>query len=417
MAINDIDDLRREFPGHFQNRDSRVPEGYLRIPTNEPGPAVSPPAEGGEADLEVEEARDPAEVLEDHLAEPEPSHDLEPLDPEAREAFGGHPGGIQDDFPWEQDGGAGGAGPRTTVIERLAFYLPFHNYRDWWGIYIFPEGILKIRQEMQPFFQRHGIGPREQVRFAKQLLYFHEFYHHAVESFGARLEAISNQPCYLNGFSIRYQQTFSSPQCLEETCANSYAREKIAGGCRGLGISRADVAAGINNWFSGQPPGYREAANTNRSWGRNIRPLLYEDYIQATLGIGPPTSPGGNARVPISGSGVQAAWSAAGYLDRGIGDIRARIAYLIPKGSPIYNRLPTDVRTCVKGRNFKQKLRDLGIARFHRHGTKHDLWIPVGGGRPVSIPRHDGVDIPKGTMRGILSQLGASMSIDDFLAA
>lgn len=362
--------------------------------------------------IEEGESPDPANVLEDELAGMDPFVDLGPLDPEMRERFGGHPGGIRD----EDSSGLAGVVRKTTVIDRLAFYLPFHFYRDWWGIYIFPEGILRIRQELQPFFRTHGIAPNDQVRLAKQLLYHHEYYHHAVESFGTRLEAVLNQPCYVRGFSPRYQQTAHSSLCLEETCANSYAREKLLKNHAALGVGRRDLAAAINEWFEGQPAGYREACATTGSWPRTLRPKLYEDYTQAIPGFGIPALPGSNARPPIAGRSINAAWSVAGHMDRGIGDIRSRIAYLIPKGSPIYNRLPTDARTCFKGGSFKQKLKSMGIARFHRQGGAHEIWESISNGHRVAIPRHDGVDLPKGTMRGILRQLGVAMSIDDFLS-
>lgn len=413
MAIDDIDNLRREFPAHFQDKDSGVLPGYLRLPTNEPATITHPSDEELNLDEPQDPDADPASIIEEELAEWDPHAELESLDPELQDIFGGHPGGVQDDRPENHTG----LDPKTTVIDRLAFYLPFHYFRDWWGIYILPEGILRIRQELQPFFRIHGIGPREQVRLAKQLLYHHEYYHHAVESFGTRLEAVVNKPCYLSGFSPRYRQTVHSSQCLEETCANSYAREKLLKNHKALGVARGDLAAAINHWFSGQPSGYREAKDTNGTWTKKLRPLLFEDYVQATPGLGSVLSSGASARSPISSSGVAAAWSIAGHMDRGIGDIRSRIAYLIPKGSPLYNRLPTDARTCVKGRSFKQKLKSLGIARFHRQGGSHEIWESTSNNCRVPIPRHDGVDIPKGTMRGILRQLGTSMSIDEFLAA
>lgn len=411
MAINDIEDLRREFPANFQDKDPGIPTGSLRLPTNEPGPMVLQPEQVFEAEQEPE--ADPSQILEDHLAEWDPFTELEPLDPGLQEIFGGHPGGVQEDRPENHTG----LNPKTTVIDRLAFYLPFHYFRDWWGIYIFPEGILRIRQEMQPFFRVHQIGPREQVRLAKQLLYHHEYYHHAVESFGTRLEAVTNQPCYLQGFSPRYQQTAHTSQCLEETCANSYAREKLLMHHKALGVPRALLAQAINKWFSGQPLGYQEAMSTNGSWRRQLRPKLYEDYVQSCPGLAGANQGAGVSRPPITGQGVAAAWSVAGHMDRGIGDVRSRIAYLVSKGSPLYNRLPVDARTCVKGRSFKQKLKSRGIARFQRQGGSHEIWASTSNGRKVPIPRHDGVDLPKGTMRAILRQLGCSMSIDDFLKA
>ena len=38
------------------------------------------------------------------------------------------------------------------------------------------------------------------------------------------------------------------------------------------------------------------------------------------------------------------------------------------------------------------------------------------GGQSVPIPRHDGMDLPKGYSQGILKQLGVDMNVEQFLA-
>jgi predicted RNA binding protein YcfA (HicA-like mRNA interferase family) len=410
MAIDHIEDLRREFPGHFQDRDPKIlADEVLRVPTLDPDPRrrrTDPDAldEETRESMEVIPEQDPAAPLEDWLAEQFPEVGLDPLPGELIDQLGNHPGGLTND---PQLPGAG----HSIVIERLAFYLPFHSYRDWWGIYIFPEGILRIRQELAPFFQRYKITPKDQVKVAKRILYHHEYYHHATESFGTRLEAMLGRPCYLQGFNPLYQRTFLTSGCLEETCANSYAREKTIEKSLGSRVSKTVFRDEINHWIRGSLPGYKEAANTGNNWPSELRPEFYESCLNACLpllGVPPRT---------LNFYGRQATWLAAGHFDRGIGDVRSRISYVIQKGSTIYNRLPTDVRTCIKGGSFKQKLRRLRIGQFLRQGGSHEVWEPFGGGRSVQIPRHDGVDIPKGTMRGILRQLGSSMSIDDFLNA
>lgn len=411
MAIDHISTLRSEFPGHFENRDPGIPvDKILRIPTLEPDPSRQ---RTGNDDSEVESSEsrevvpdvDYGESLEDWIAEQPTDVWLEPLSDDQIGVYGDHPGGVAND---PRPPGTG----RSTIIERLAFYLPFHSYPDWWGIYIFPEGILKIRQELAPFFLKNSISPRDQVKIAKRILYYHEYYHHATESFATRLEGVFNQPCYLNGFTPLYRRTHLKPQCYEEACANSYAREKTIEKRVGLKVSKSQYRSEINRWFKGMPDGYAEAKDTGADWGSTLRPGFFESCLNECLpllGI-PARKLGPHAEV--------AAWLTAGHFDRGIGDVRSRISYMIQKGSPLYNRLPTDVRTCIKGRSFKQKLRSLGIGRFLKQGGAHELWVPSSGeGRPVPIPRHDGVDIPKGTMREILRQLGSTMSIDEFMRA
>jgi hypothetical protein len=407
MAIDHITELRREFPGHFKDRDLEIPDDdILRIPTLEPDPRQRSNQIEGHEEESAEDilGDDPATLLEDWLAEQEPEVLLEPMPGKWTDAFGGHPGGLTND---QVHPGSG----RSTIIERLAFYLPFHAYKDWWGIYIFPEGILRIRQELASFFMQHQIVPREQVNISKRILYHHEYYHHAVESFATRLEALFGQSCYLNGFSPLYKRTFGTRHCFEETCANSYAREKTIEKSKSPSLPKDVLRSNIDNWFRGAPPGYAEANGTGTVWSKDVRTEFFESCLNACLpllGVSP-RSIGPYAR--------SAAWLAAGHFDRGIGDVRTRICYVIPKGSPLHSRLPLDLRTCIKGRSFKQKLAQLRIARFIKQGGAHELWQPYAGGRAVPIPRHDGMDLPKGTMRAILRQLNSSMSIDEFLRA
>ena len=159
------------------------------------------------------------------------------------------------------------------------------------------------------------------------------------------------------------------------------------------------------------PPGYCEAANTGPSWDQNLRSEFYECCLDACLPL-----LGMSARL-LQKKASQSSWLAAGHFDRGIGDIRSRITYLIKKGSRFEQAMPLDMRECIKGSAFKRKLGELQIAKFLRHGSGHDIWLPWNGGRPVPIPRHDGVDLPKGTLRAILKQLGAAMSVEQFLAS
>ena len=419
MAIQHIEDLRREFPNNFQDLDSGiVPDDYIVIPTDGPNSSRDRPLDEkidqerdeSEESFSGEIVRDPAESLESWLADDPVDGSLEPLSDNELKIFGGHPGGLVNNPP-------GGHPGSTSVIDRLAFYLPFHSFRTWWGIYLLPEGILTVRRELTPFFRANGIGGRDQVRIAKRLLYHHEYYHHAVESFGTRLEAITNRSVYLSVFTPRYLATRLTSDCYEEICANSYARERVLSGLEGIPAPKRGLRDAINQWFDGQPPGYKKAALTTGSWKRVERSRLYEDYLDSWQNVAfrRPTSL--QTLAAIKGAS-QVAWAAAGDLDRGIGDIRSRISYIVRKGSPLHSRLPVDARTCLKLRAFKQKLRDFRIGRFEKQGGKHELWAPWRrDGRLVPIPRHEGRDLPTGTMRAILKELGSQMSLEEFLSA
>ena len=177
---------------------------------------------------------------------------------------------------------------------------------------------------------------------AKRILFHHEIYHHMIESFSSRLEAIVNQPCYLQGFSPRYKQKILSNSCFEEICANSYAREKTLEQLHpGRNPSRNRLIEGINLGFSTQPSGYSEASKTTASWKSDHRPPQFEDSVNHSLGIQ-------GTRPQPSPQNISPIWESASFFDRDIGNINSRISYLVKRNSPLSKRLPLDVRTCIK---------------------------------------------------------------------
>ena len=88
-------------------------------------------------------------------------------------------------------------------------------------------------------------------------------------------------------------------------------------------LSRDRTREGINRWFSNQPSGYAEASNKT-SWKSDLRPSLFEDYVNHSPGLQgtranqvPRTShPSGSRLV---------------FFDRGIGNINSNISYLVKK--------------------------------------------------------------------------------------
>ena len=315
MAKEDIDKIRQALPKHFENLDDQLlidEDNYQIIPTDDPG----------DVNLQREEdyhIREPEgmyptsdEIIEHENAQVD-IDEIRPQDPSEKEinAFGGHPGGLIKN--------PNGSTGKTTPIDALAFYLPYHSYPNYWGIYLLPEGIIQIMIEMKDFFKYHKISQLDQVRICKNMLYHHEFYHHRVESFGTRLEAVLNQPCYLNGFTPRYNTTALTSDCFEEICANSYTREETLRKIHCNSKLKDDLKMAINDWFRNQPDGYKQASNTNsKTWVTEFRVKLYEDYLKSCPGIQ------GSPRPPANS--IESVWNAAGYLDRGIGNVKSKIS-------------------------------------------------------------------------------------------
>ena len=53
-----------------------------------------------------------------------------------------------------------------------------------------------------------------------------------------------------------------------------------------------------------------------------------------------------------------------------------------------------------------EKLLKLGGCRFAKSGKKHDRWYSPITDSYFSVPRHDGKEIPSGTLKAILKQAG-----------
>ncbi len=93
------------------------------------------------------------------------------------------PGGPDLDFPSDQSVKQ----PITPPFDVQAYYLPFHFYRDRWGIYVRASGILELVRCIveRDFLYKHE---RWIFGFVSKSLFLHEFFHHAVEVSCSRLE-------------------------------------------------------------------------------------------------------------------------------------------------------------------------------------------------------------------------------------
>tara|TARA_Y100001970_G_scaffold271215_1_gene366103 strand:+ start:9 stop:980 length:972 start_codon:yes stop_codon:yes gene_type:complete len=122
---------------------------------------------------------------------------------------------------------------REQTIQRgppCAWYQPIHFYPNNWGIYIRKSCIKKEMVKLARITNLSKVrGPNKKIQLylaAFLEFYFHEQFHHKVESFGFRLLA-SDLTRHRHGsiykhYMIRiYQQYFGTSDCLEESLANA----------------------------------------------------------------------------------------------------------------------------------------------------------------------------------------------------
>ena len=271
----------------------------------------------------------------------------------------------------------------------LAFYLPFHSYPSKWGVYIYLEGIQRITCALQDYSNAYSISKYDQLQTAYELLFFHEKYHHSIEVFTTRLETVLETPCHQNVMN-QYLRTQGTPFCYEETCANSFARERVLEGARSS--AKKALAEAINEFFSGQPAGYREAANTTqKSWTHDTRKLLYLDYLAAAK--------------RTTASKIDANfWDLSGNWDQGSRDVNDRV-FIITRHDSKLAKSRAGVVLELKTGQFKKQLGRLGAKKL-KEGARHEQWIC--NGKKSHIGRHNSVDVNRNTARSILGDLGLS---------
>jgi hypothetical protein len=109
----------------------------------------------------------------------------------------------------------------------LGFYRPFHFFEDW-GIFIKATGqarrTISLKRSIENDQNQFGNPSIEACYLiSKTFTFFHEFYHHKIESLAIKFELITRQAYYTKGFHCLYCNTLNTDRCLEEAFAHTYA--------------------------------------------------------------------------------------------------------------------------------------------------------------------------------------------------
>ena len=114
--------------------------------------------------------------------------------------------------------------------DKAAWYQAFHSYPNTWGIYIKQDALLKLSIRMSRFMP-------DQIKFSSSTtatlyklawlcFFYHEYFHHMVESFATWVEQVSYSPIYLDYNMKIYTPTIQSKKKkmqdlnIEEALAN-----------------------------------------------------------------------------------------------------------------------------------------------------------------------------------------------------
>lgn len=104
-------------------------------------------------------------------------------------------------------------------------------------------------------------------------------------------------------------------------------------------------------------------------------------------------------------------WRTAPHMFNGIANIKSRVNYIIPRGSPLAARLP--FRPLLPPSKLVKKLKELIGLKFLRSGGNHDIYRTPNG-KNISIPRHQR-DLGRGLLRKILREVGLDIGLEGFL--
>jgi len=234
-------------------------------------------------------------------------------------------------------------GYSVAPTDCLAFYLPYHYYYPtWWGVYLLLEGVTYLAN----FIYHKQSGPKILSNYdcwlaARLYLFYHEIYHHNIETFASRLEISHRISTYKLGFNNYYLRTKGTPACLEESLAEANAYRKTI---RFFDtVKKSELRAIFQDFINSSPPGYYEAGfylGSNFIEGRN---RFAEDNHHECF-------PAVVAKSPEI-------WNASKYLFRVFTDKgHGRAKYIINKSSPLVNRLPLRPRIKMSALKKKRQL-------------------------------------------------------------
>ena len=382
MSVEDIETLKEQLPQLFESRN---------LPAAWEGNLISIPVHDPEAIIHS------SEVLDMHGVN---NLEAEYSDIETLGADWVEPGSSVPDIFTEPvpglEGKYGGAPisyrdrDRSPPPDCLAFYLPFHYYYpNFWGIYIFFEGVLWLAGDIV-HRSKGTVSPVRAIEAARLFLYYHEAFHHQTECFATRLELTHRKPFYKSGFERLYESTAGTVHCVEEGLANAAALQKTA-----MRLKHRNTDVALSEYVREAPPGY-DQGNAIRKKFLSTKCRFAEDNQNICL----PLLPRRNPKI----------WLTAPYMFNGISNIKGRVNYVIHRGSGLSERLP--FRPLLSPDKIVKKLRDLVGLEFVRNGGNHEIWRTKSG-KTISIPRH-ARDLGRGLLRQILREAGLNMGLDEF---
>ena len=151
-----------------------------------------------------------------------------------------------------------------------AWYCPIHYFGSSWGIFIREDCLKRMISELGIYIDpsRVRLSSRQLLLQARNAvfyyLYFHEQFHHKIESLGFRF-LVAHQVDFYRLYKKKvYRPTLFSKDCLEESLANAEAFRRFSE-TRYSERLHPEVIRAIRAYavdeMTASPPGYREGTN------------------------------------------------------------------------------------------------------------------------------------------------------------
>lgn len=285
--------------------------------------------------------------------------------------------------------------------DALAVYLPFHRYPEMWGIYLLDAGVASLATDLQRIMRLLGssISNREALKLAQVYLFHHEAYHCAVESFALRCELPMRRPVYRTGLRKLYVQPWSWGEPHEETLATAYGIRKVRDNLR---LPPADLTAAIDalrvymTWCS---PPYAAGVSylSDTQFDELERQFMEEGLRLSTRRALAPSAwtMGTQLMSPLIQRNRKYAW----ICDRADFRKRSRLSVHYFRRRDVISCLErlADVKAEAGGRH-------LHLVREYENGAqrvKRRTQVPSG-------------EIPRGTLGGMLKDLGLELNVHEF---
>jgi hypothetical protein len=306
--------------------------------------------------------------------------------------------------------------PQDRIDHPCAWYQPIHYFGRNWGIFIRQECLEHAILDIATYIDWKVIYPKKislyqcfkalrQCAFYE--LYFHEQFHHKVESFGLRLLVTNGRDTYRNYKSKVYRPTFGTDDCLEEGLANAEIFQRI-NEPRYKARLDANIISGFKSYLvdsiKGAPAGYRTGIN-----------YLSEKAFKIGLG----TLQSQMFDASLSPSKVASHWQVATHMTRSLADITTNIWVIIPRmGMPIISSSAIDPRgtistnkvtsTLTKFYNFSV-IKGAGKGSHVKLKDQNGRTVVLSGNRPAVNPKE---------LKDVIEAVSGKRSLqllDDFL--